>query len=176
MEHEAAARPAVAPASSLVPVLRCPARPESWGSVPPTTYRRGWFRRRDRTAVHRRRKLDCKQDSVSLQDCYSFNLDLCIVFQQALHFNQNHRRKMFAHAAAITLADSFQTLSIFVLIGNIDNQARNLFRFSARLSHDGDHIGERAIELLDDIRAHDSLLPIPGHLAGDEEQTPARFR
>jgi hypothetical protein len=82
---------------------------------------------------------------------------------------------MFTRARAIAFTDFLHVRAIVALVGYIDHQPRNLLRLTTSLCDYGDHVSQRAVELLDKIRADDSLLLIPCDLSGDEKQTPAGF-
>ena len=109
-------------------------------------------------------------DSVSSQNSNSFNLNLRLILQQTLHFHQNHRGKVFTQARAIAFANLFHARAILVSVSYINHQPCDLFRLAARFAHNGDDIGQRAIELFDKICADDLLLLIPRNLTRDEER------
>ena len=99
-----------------------------------------------------------------------FYLDLREILEQALYFNKSHRRIVFAHELAVSGADVANTRLIFFLIGNEDQQSRDVFRRAACFPDDRENILESLRELFGKIIAYNALFGIPTHLTGYEQE------
>ena len=112
--------------------------------------------------------------SLQLQNRHTLNLDLGLILQQPVDFNQDHCRIMLSHSRAVPLADFFGAPPVLVPIGNVNHQASYLFRSSSGCDDDRDYIRQRAIKLRYQIITDNSLIFIPANLAGNEEQPATR--
>src|SRR5205085_4815187 len=106
---------------------------------------------------------------LSLYYRYSFNLHLRLIFKEAFDFDERHCRKMASYLFAPARSDLACACAILAFIHHVDDEPRDLRRSSASLFVNCDDIGERAIKLLDEIRADNPLLFIPRNLSGDEK-------
>ena len=102
------------------------------------------------------------------RDRFYFNFGPIV--KQTLNFNQHHRRKVFAEMRAIRLTNLFAPAHIFLFVGYVQKETRNLIGLSTRSADDCQDIGECAIKLFDEIVADDGLFFIPANLAGNKQQ------
>src|SRR2546423_10118234 len=112
----------------------------------------------------------------SLKNGDALDLDLRAVFEQGFDFDQTHRGLVAAHQRAPALAYLGGAREVLALVRHVDDEAGHAARSPARLAHHFEHVAERALELLDEIVAHDPLPLVPSDLPRDEEQTHARRR
>jgi hypothetical protein len=80
---------------------------------------------------------------------------------------------MFTHQRAIAFADFLHSIAIFILVGDVNDQASDHSRLTSGLRHDSDHISERAIKLFNQIVADNLLLVVPRDLACNKQDASA---
>src|ERR1041384_2191747 len=102
-----------------------------------------------------------------------FSLYFRKMLQQALHFNQSHRRKVFAHQLAVCRPHVAKPRCVFVFVGNKNKKPRNVLRGYPGFTHNRKHIRERLCKLIREVVADYSSFFVPSNLTCNKKKRPA---
>src|SRR5439155_26267378 len=87
------------------------------------------------------------------------------------HLDERHGRVVLSHPGAPAFPEGFRARAIRCEIGHIDRDPRKIARLATRGPNDGEHLIERAPELVREPGRRAGRALLPARLPGDEEQT-----
>src|SRR6185437_231544 len=96
------------------------------------------------------------------------DLDARARLEERLDFDQRHRGKVPAHAAAVPRADQLAGGLVFRAVEHVNRQLADRRRVAAGFGDDRHQVGERLVELFLEAIADDSAGRVPSDLAGEK--------